>query len=101
MQNNFNNKIMNATKWSVVAEITAKIAGPVINIILARLLTPSEFGVVASITIITSLADIFTDAGFQKFVVQHEFDNDDILNKYSDVAFTSNAVLSVIIYCII
>lgn len=101
MQNSFSNKIMNATKWSAVAEITAKIAAPVINIILARLLAPSEFGVVASITIITSFADIFTDAGFQKFVIQHEFDNDDILNNYSDVAFTSNAILSIIIYFII
>lgn len=101
MENGFGNKIINAAKWSGVSEITAKIAAPVINIILARLLSPSEFGVVASITIITSFADIFTDAGFQKFVIQHEFDNDETLNKYSDVAFTSNAILSLLIYCII
>lgn len=101
MEKGFGNKVINAAKWSVISEITAKIAAPVINIILARLLSPSEFGVVASITIITSFADIFTDAGFQKYVIQHEFDNNETLNKYSDVAFTSNATMSLIIYCII
>lgn len=101
MQDNLNNKILNATKWSAVAEITAKIASPIVNIMLARLLTPSEFGVIASITIITSFADIFTDAGFQKFVIQHEFAGEEALVEYSDVAFTSNVILSVLIYGLI
>ena len=96
-----NNKIINATKWSMLAEITAKLAAPLVNLVLARLLSPNEFGIVASITIITSFADIFTDAGFQKFVIQHEFNNDNTLNQYSDVAFTSNTILSIIIYIII
>ena len=33
MQQNLNNKILNATKWSVMAEIAAKLATPVVNII--------------------------------------------------------------------
>ncbi len=92
---------MNATKWSAIAELMAKIVAPIVNIVLARLLTPTEFGVVASITIITSFADIFTDAGFQKFVIQHEFDSPEQLREYSNVAFTSNVTLSVVIYSII
>lgn len=101
MQSNLSNKILNATMWSAIAEITSKIVAPIVNMILARLLTPDEFGVVASITIVTSFADIFTDAGFQKFIIQHEFEDNNIMNKYSDVAFTSNAILSVIIYFVI
>lgn len=101
MQKDLNMQIVNATKWSVFAEVASKLITPIVNIILARLLTPDEFGIVASITIITSFADIFTDAGFQKYVIQHEFCNDEDLNKYSDVAFTSNVSLSVLIYIII
>lgn len=100
-KNQFNNKVANATKWSAYAEITAKLVGPIVNILLARILTPIEFGVVASITIITSFADIFTDAGFQKYVIQHEFKNEKILNEYSNVAFSSNIILSTIIFLII
>lgn len=93
MESSLNSRVVNATKWSAIAEITAKISGPIVNILLARLLTPVQFGVVASITIITSFADIFTDAGFQKYVIQHEFGDKKTLNDYSDVAFTSNATL--------
>lgn len=95
------NKVANATKWSVLAEVTAKIATPIVNIILARLLTPDAYGVIASITIITSFADIFTDAGFQKYVIQHEYSSDAELNDNSNVAFTSNFSLSVLIYILI
>ena len=66
--------------------------------ILARLLAPEAYGVVASITIITSFADIFTDAGFQKYVIQKEYDSIGELNDNSNVAFTANLSLSSIIY---
>ena len=95
------NKVANATKWSVLAEVTAKIAAPIVNMILARLLAPEAYGVVASITIITSFADIFTDAGFQKYVIQKEYDSIGELNDNSNVAFTANLSLSSIIYLLI
>ncbi len=91
-------QIMIATKWSMLAEIVAKLVAPIVNIILARLLDPTAYGVVASITIITSFADIFTDAGFQKYVIQKEYKNDEKLNNDSNVAFTSNFTLSLLIF---
>ena len=93
--------ISNATKWSVLAEITAKIAAPIVNMVLARLLTPEAYGVVASITIITSFADIFTDAGFQKYVIQHEYKSDNELDSDSNIAFTANLLMSSVIYFLI
>lgn len=98
---NLNRKIANATKWSMVAEIVSKLASPIVNMILARLLAPDEFGIVASITIITSFADIFTDAGFQKYIIQHEFEDDKTLRNYADVAFSANAIMSTVIFIII
>ncbi|MGD1419388.1 oligosaccharide flippase family protein, partial [Enterococcus faecium] len=65
-------KIINGTKWSVIGEFSGKIITPIINMVLARLLIPSEFGVVINITIITSFADILTDGGFQKYIIQRE-----------------------------
>lgn len=95
------NKVANATKWSVLAEIMAKIAAPIVNMILARLLVPEAYGVVASITIITSFADIFTDAGFQKYVIQRKYNSVAELDSNSNVAFTANLSLSSIIYLLI
>lgn len=95
------NKVTNATKWSAFAEIVAKLVTPIVNMILARLLSPTEFGVVASITIVTSFADIFTDAGFQRFIIQHEYEKEENLNFDSDVSFSANLIMSTIIWMII
>ena len=96
-----NRKIFTATKWSSFAEIAARISSPIVNMVLARLLTPDAFGIVASITIITSFADIFTDAGFQKFVIQHEYKDDKELEIGSNVAFTANLFLAIFVYTMV
>ena len=91
-----NKKVIRATKWSFVTEIIAKFIAPFVNMILARLLTPDAFGSVATITMVISFAEIFTDAGFQKYIVQHEFKDDDDFNLGVNVAFWSNFCLSLI-----
>lgn len=71
MKNKLNNKILNATKYSSITEIFAKIVSPITNMIFARILLPEAFWVVATVTMIVSFADMFTDAGFQKYLIQH------------------------------
>ena len=61
-----NSKIAKATRWSAVTEVAAKLVAPVASMILARVLTPEAFGIVATLTMIITFAEIFTDAGFQK-----------------------------------
>ena len=99
--NNINNKVKNAAKWSLTAEVLAKLILPITNIILARLLTPEAFGIVATATMIFSFADIFTDAGFQNYIIQHEFDDDEKLERSTTVAFWSNLALSLFLWGII
>ena len=65
-----NEKITSSVKWASITEIGAKLITPFTSMLLARLLTPDEFGVVATVTMVTSFADIFTDAGFQKYLIQ-------------------------------
>ena len=89
-----NSMVARATAWSTAAEFFAKIISPIINMVLARILTPSAFGIVATITMVISFAEIFTDAGFQKYIIQHEFENDDQLNKSTNVAFWTNLAVS-------
>ncbi|WP_304406698.1 lipopolysaccharide biosynthesis protein, partial [uncultured Clostridium sp.] len=98
---NLNSKIINAAKWSSITEIVAKIVSPVTNMILARLLAPEAFGVVATITMIISFADMFTDAGFQKYLVQHEFKDEVEKSKAANVAFWTNLFISILIWIII
>ncbi len=90
--------IAQSTKWSAVSEVLAKMASPLANIVLARLLAPEVFGLVASFTAVTAFAEVFTDAGFQKFIVQHEFKGDKELYDYTTVAFWTNMFFSITIW---
>lgn len=94
----FQNKVINATKWSVVTQMIARIIGPLTNIVLARILAPEAFGVVATVTMIVSFAEMFTDSGFQKYLIQHEFKSDRVKFNNANVAFWTNLVLSLIFW---
>ena len=76
MDENLKQKALYATRWSAITEIVAKLVVPISNMVLARLLTPEAFGVVATLTMVISFAELFTDAGFQKYLIQHEFRDD-------------------------
>lgn len=93
--------LANATKWSTITEIVAKLIMPITNMVLARLLTPEAFGVVATITMIITFAEIFTDAGFQKYLIQHEFKDDQDKEESTNVAFWSNLTLSLFLWLVI
>ena len=101
MADNISKKVNRATVWSSITELIAKIVPPIVNMILARLLSTSAFGLVATITVVTSFADVFTDAGFQKYIIQREFENDEELDRSTTVAFWSNLSLSTFVVLII
>lgn len=101
MAENLNTKVKTATKWSAFAEIVAKLLTPIVSMVLARLLTPEAFGVVTTLTMIITFAEIFTDAGFQKYLVQHEFLDDKEKEESTNVAFWSNMIMSLVIWGLI
>lgn len=96
-----NNKIRTATKWSTITEIAAKLVTPISNMILARLLAPEAFGVVATATMIFSFADMFTESGFEKYLVQHEFRDARDREESTTVAFWTNMILSLTLWAFI
>lgn len=94
----FKSKLINATKWSAITEVVCKLVYPISNMILARLISKEAFGVVATINMVMSFADMFTDAGFQKYLVQHEFKNETEKNQNANVAFWTNFSISVFLW---
>lgn len=96
-----NTKIVKATKWSAITEIIAKLVTPITSIILARLLTPEAFGVVTTLSMVITFAEIFTDAGFQKYLIQHDFVDDLDREQSTNVAFWSNLLMSLFFWLVI
>lgn len=100
-QKDFKDKLISATKWSTITEVVAKLVTPITNMVLARIIAPEAFGVVATITMVMSFADMFTDVGFQKYLIQYNFINEEEKIKTADVAFWTNLLVSIILLTII
>ena len=96
-----NKQVVNATKWSVVTEVMAKLVTPISSMVLARLLTPEAFGVVATLNMVITFAEIFTNAGFQQYLIQQTFKDDEDRDCDTNVAFWTNMVLSFFLWGVI
>ena len=86
-----------SVKWSAVGQYSNVIIGFVLGIILARLLTPADFGTIGMIEIFFALANILTDSGFGAALIQKK-DADEV--DYSTVFFF-NIVLSLFCYTLL
>ena len=96
-----NTVIQKSLGWSLFAEIAAKFVTPVTNMLLARILTPDDFGVLAICNMLVSFVDIITDAGFGKYLVQADFRSDEERDRVANVAFWSNLTVSAFLYLMI
>lgn len=90
--------IANSIKWSSFAEIGVKFITPITTMILARILAPEEFGILAICSMIVHFAEIIADSGFGKYIVQADFKDDEELNRYATVAFWSHLALALFIW---
>lgn len=94
-------KVLNATVWSFLGQLSNKILPPITSMILARIFSPEVFGIVTAITMITSFAEVFSEAGFQKYIVRQKFNNKVNLKEEADVAFWTNLFISLVVWFII
>ncbi len=96
-----NSKFRRATIWSAITQVFSKAISPMTNMLLARVLAPESFGIIAMVNMVITFTDIFTDVGFQKYLVQHEFANLEDKNKNANVAFWTNLFVSLFLWFII
>ena len=67
-----------ATLWSALEITTRYGVLTLVTIVLARLLTPADFGLVAMILVFVSVGTVLADAGFGVALVQRQtIDGDD------------------------
>lgn len=82
-----------ALKWSFLSELASKLLQPIVFIVLARLLTPEDFGVMSAALMVVAFSQIFWEAGMGKALIQRQTDIQDAAN----VAFWVNLALAVVI----
>ncbi len=73
-------KVASSVKYLVILNIFQRSLGIISTLILARVLTPLDFGVIAILALSMHLIDILSDLGIQQYIVQKNQINDDDLN---------------------
>ncbi len=91
-------KVANSLGWSAIGEFGAKLIGPISTLILARLLTPEDFGILAICNMVLFFFDIIVDSGFGKYLVQREFKSNEEIKSYADVAFWTSVGSAIIVW---
>lgn len=97
MENNIKTKLIKGTIWNIVEKITVKGASFVISIILARLLTPEDYGIIGMLLFFIMLSNIFIESGFVKALIQKQ-DRNEV--DFSTV-FYFNLFISILLYIIL
>ncbi len=69
-------KTFTASIWSSLAEIAAKVISPAIFLILTKILSPTDFGIVAIATTVLGFASIVTDMGTAKVLIQSQLNGE-------------------------
>lgn len=96
MANSVRTKYVRGIAWNFVEKMLVQGSSFIISIVLARLLSPSDFGLVGMLSIFVAISDVFIHAGFAKALIQKK-DKTDI--DYS-TAFVTNVSTALIIYVI-
>lgn len=82
-----------ALKWSFLSELAAKAIQPVVFIVLARLLTPEDFGVMTAAMMVIAFSQIFWEAGMGKALIQRQTH----IAEAANAAFMINIGLGILI----
>lgn len=91
------NKILSNLVWRFMERCGAQLVTLLVSIVLARLLDPAVYGMIALVTVITTILQVFVDGGFATALIQKK-DADDL--DFSTV-FYFNIVSCLVLYFII
>lgn len=98
-EDSLKNKTVKGMGWSAVENVTRLSVTFVVSVILARLLSPEEYGLIGILTIFIAIFNAIVDSGFTNALIRKQDATD---TDYSTVFYT-NLVLSfflaVILFC--
>jgi len=94
------NKTIKGMGWSAVENVTKMGVSLIVGIILARLLSPEEYGLIGILTIFIAIFNAIVDSGFANALIRKQNATD---IDYSTVFYTNlvlSIILSAVFYCL-
>ena len=90
-------KVAGGVAWSIAEKVGSMLLQMVVSIVVARLLVPEDFGVMAILTFFTALALVMVDSGFSQTLIRKESPTP---QDYHSV-FAFNIAVSVVLYVVL
>lgn len=93
-------KVVKGFAWALLERFSTQFAGFFVTMILARLLTPADYGTVALLTIFIAISSVLADSGFGQALIQKKDATEADFNSvfYLSLALSS-AVYGVLFLC--
>ena len=93
-QDNLKSKTIKGAGWSAADAFLAQGVSFIIGLVLARLLSPEEYGLIGIVMIFVTVLNSVVDCGFSTAVIRKQDANDDDYN----TMFYTNMLFSIILY---
>lgn len=90
-------KSIRSVGWSAIERISVQAIQLIVSITLARMVAPSEYGLIAMLTIFIAIAQAFTDSGFASALIQ----KNERTEKDFNTVFYFNVVASLLLYLVL
>ena len=97
MSTELKDKAVNGVAWTMVERYSGQIVQFVISVILARMLTPTEYGLIGMLAIFIGLTTVFIDGGFSSALVQRKDRTDGDIS----TVFYINVGMAVMMYLLL
>jgi teichuronic acid exporter len=90
-------KVISGVLWSTIERVSVQFVRFLITIVLARLLSPGDYGLVGMLSIFIALSNVFIDSGFGQTLIQKQDANN---TDYSTI-FYYNIALALFFYLVL
>lgn len=87
------NKGLSGIKWSFIDNIAGSGITFLVGVILARILTPAEFGIIGIITVFIAISNVFIDSGFSTALIRKV----EVTQEDYNTVFYSNLIVSTVL----
>ena len=90
-------KTTNAIKWQLIERVSNAVVQFAISVVLARLVSPEEYGIISLVTVFITLADLLVTSGFGTAIIQKK----DILQADINAVYTFTTCVSAIVVAVL
>lgn len=97
MPESLKNKTIKGIAWSAIDKVAVRGVQFIVNIVIARVLMPADYGAIGMIMVFITLSNLLIDSGFSQALVQKQ----DRTQVDMSTAFFFNIIIALSCYCIL